>query len=105
MSPSPCSFTTALDESFTLTVSLPVIFCSTSTSLLFSRVGNLFLTVVDMDKKKLCSCNAIFIESQMVWQDKTSSPIEFPTQLTKTSNDDQEAHAPNKEESPVHQTR
>src|SRR5882672_7790761 len=35
---------TALDESFALTVSLPVISCSTSTSLLFSRVGNPFLT-------------------------------------------------------------
>src|SRR5882672_2043184 len=34
---------TALDESFALTVSLPIISCSTSTSLLFSRVGNLFL--------------------------------------------------------------
>src|SRR5882672_24445 len=44
MSSSPCSFTTALDESFALMVSLPVISCSTSTSLLFSRVGNLFLT-------------------------------------------------------------
>src|SRR5882672_4210354 len=45
MSPSPCYFTTALDKSFTLTVSLPVIFCSTSTYLLFSRVGNPFLTL------------------------------------------------------------
>src|SRR5882672_5657682 len=45
MSPSPCSFMTALYESFALTVSLPVISCSTSTSLLFSRVGNPFLTV------------------------------------------------------------
>src|SRR5882672_10780691 len=36
---------TALDKSFTLTVSLPVIFCSTSTYLLFSRVGNPFLTL------------------------------------------------------------
>src|SRR5882672_6768489 len=44
MSPSPCSFTTALDESSTLTVSLPVIFCSTLTYLLSSRVGNPFLT-------------------------------------------------------------
>src|SRR5882672_3237526 len=44
MSLSPCSFTTALDESFALTVSLPVISCLTSTSLLFSRVRNLFLT-------------------------------------------------------------
>src|SRR5882672_7333917 len=45
MSPSPCSFTTALDESFAFMVSLPIIFCSTSTYLPFSRVGNLFLTV------------------------------------------------------------
>src|SRR5882672_6027832 len=44
MSPSPCSFMTALDESFALTVSLPIISCSTSTSLLFSRVRNPFLT-------------------------------------------------------------
>src|SRR5882672_7393430 len=44
MSLSPFSFTTALDESFTFTVSLPVISCLTSTSLLFSRVGNPFLT-------------------------------------------------------------
>src|SRR5882672_5347837 len=35
---------TALDESFAFTVSLPVISCSTSTSLLFSRVRNPFLT-------------------------------------------------------------
>src|SRR5882672_9305952 len=44
MSPSPCSFTTALDKSFALTVSLPIISCLTLTSLLFSRVGNPFLT-------------------------------------------------------------
>src|SRR5882672_11575678 len=44
MSPSPCSFMTALDESFALTVSLPIIFCLTSTYLPFSQVGNLFLT-------------------------------------------------------------
>src|SRR5882672_8720279 len=36
---------TALDKSFTLTVSLPIIFCSTSTSLPFSQVRNPFLTV------------------------------------------------------------
>src|SRR5882672_5162103 len=44
MSPSPCSFTTALDESFTLTVSLPIPLCLTSTLLPFSRVRNPFLT-------------------------------------------------------------
>src|SRR5467141_879784 len=44
MSPSPCSFTTALDESFALMVSWPIIFCSTMTYLPFSQVGNQFLT-------------------------------------------------------------
>src|SRR5882672_5571967 len=53
MSPSPCSFTTALDESFALTVSLSVISCSTSTSLLFSRVGNPFLTTAAMTSLKM----------------------------------------------------
>src|SRR5882672_1538103 len=46
MSPSPCSFMTALDKSFALVVSLPVISCSTSTSLLFSQVRNPFLTTL-----------------------------------------------------------
>src|SRR5882672_4713294 len=44
MSPSPCSFTTSLDESSTLMVSFPIIFCLTLTYLLSSRVRNLFLT-------------------------------------------------------------
>src|SRR5882672_5791469 len=35
---------TALDESFTLTVSSPIILCSTSTLFPFSQVGNPFLT-------------------------------------------------------------
>src|SRR5882672_3793063 len=46
MSLSPCSFMTALDESFTLMVSLPVILCLTLTLSPFSRVGNPFLTVL-----------------------------------------------------------
>src|SRR5882672_4620524 len=41
---------TALDKSFSLMVSLPVISCLTSTSLLFSRVRNLFLTITIEDK-------------------------------------------------------
>jgi len=44
-SPSPCSFQNSLDESFALMVSLPIISCSTSTSLLFSQVRNLFLNI------------------------------------------------------------
>src|SRR5882672_439179 len=48
---------TALDKSFTLMVSLPVIFCSTLTSLLFSRVGNPFLTLWDITDKNTAWCN------------------------------------------------
>ena len=46
---------TALDESFALTVSLPVISCSTLTSFLFSRVGSPFLTVRPSPRVTRCS--------------------------------------------------
>src|SRR5882672_8028881 len=56
---------TALDESFTLTVSLPVIFCLTSTSLLFSRVGNPFLTPVFLSEVSVFQVPSLGLHRQM----------------------------------------
>ena len=52
--------------------------------------------VVDMSQKKLQTRNAIFIESQIVWQDNLDTPIEFLNQATDSSiSDDNQAHMTN----------
>jgi len=61
--------------------------------------GDSIYVVVDSNRKKLHSCNVIFMESQMSRNDNTESHMEFLSQTTET-NDENDTHTDAKDEAP-----
>jgi len=53
--------------------------------LTFGYEGDSIYVIIDMNWKKLGSWNVIFMENQTMRNDSTESPIEFPSQIMETS--------------------
>ena len=60
--------------------------------------------VIDSNRKKSCSCNVIFMESQTSRNDNTESHLEFPSQTSET-NDTKNTHTDAKDGAPRQRTR
>src|SRR5467141_1318368 len=70
-------------------------------------MGVMGCNIVDVDRKKLRSCNVIFMEGQEAHDEGTrSTSMEFETQDTETAEDnDKDAHSTGEDESSKRRTR
>ena len=64
---------------------------------LISFEGDSIYMVVNPSRKKLRSCNVIFTKDQSNQNAKEGSPIEFPSQVTETS-DEKDTHTEDQED-------